>query len=285
MGLRWLLYQGMVPDECAGFIRPAAAAADHPDVREAEVIIATGGPWSSLVAGDRIARRLGRPLVLDYRDPWTTMFPGMTLPAGAVARRWNPRIERGLVTRASAIVSVTSTFPSLLETMLHLPGISARCHWIPNGFDPDDFAGVEPAASDCFTITYAGAIYGTRTPLPVVRALEALVKAGRIPRERFRLCVLGLPAARERRAVALSSIQDRIETPGLVSHRETLAQLLGSDINLLVDILYDGPNVHVPGKLYEYLRAGRCRGPGPTSSRVSAGSISRPRWQTSCEAA
>ena len=76
-------------------------------------------------------------------------------------------------------------------------------------------------------------------------------------RERLRLRILGPPASKVRPELALSPLQDRIETPGFLAHAETLACLLGSTINLLVDIVYDGPNAHVPGKLYEYLRAGR----------------------------
>jgi len=35
------------------------------------IVIATNPPHAAPIAGARIARRLGWPLVLDYRDPWT----------------------------------------------------------------------------------------------------------------------------------------------------------------------------------------------------------------------
>src|SRR6185369_4680048 len=35
------------------------------------IVIATNPPHAAVIAGGRIARRLGWPLVLDYRDPWT----------------------------------------------------------------------------------------------------------------------------------------------------------------------------------------------------------------------
>ena len=35
------------------------------------IVIATNPPHAAAIAGARISRRLGWPLVLDYRDPWT----------------------------------------------------------------------------------------------------------------------------------------------------------------------------------------------------------------------
>ena len=53
------------------------------------------------------------------------------------------------------------------------------------------------------------------------------------------------------------TLSARVEAPGFVSHRAALLALMSSTVNLLVDVVYEGPNVHTPGKLYEYLRANR----------------------------
>src|SRR5260221_744257 len=62
-----------LPDEWSGWIPPALAAGLM-RARRADLILATGPPFSGIVAAAVLAKASHRPLVLDYRDPWTT-FP------------------------------------------------------------------------------------------------------------------------------------------------------------------------------------------------------------------
>lgn len=276
VGYRWTLHHTLVPDMHAGFIKNAVKAAqamegtavgrggpavgpgsstgvsDRP-----QVVLATGGPWSSVIAGWRIARRLHLPLVVDYRDPWTVDFPGRSSRDGFLASRLSPGLERRVLSDAAAVVSVMPYLPGMLEERLHLPGLQARCFWIPNGFDPDDFAHIDPRPSEFFTLTYAGSLYGGRTLAPIFQALTQLAQAGEIALERVRVQVLGPPLERVRQQAGDFPGTESVRAPGFVPHEETLQSLMASTVNLQVDIVYEGPNVHVPGKLYEYLRAGR----------------------------
>jgi len=272
VALRYAIFHGLVPDDRAGFIEPAAALAADPRIHDVDVILATGQPWSCFLIGERLSARLRRPLVLDYRDPWTTTFAGMPRNEGLAAILANRRIERRVLRKAAAIVSVMEHFPSMLEEGLGLRGIGERFHWIPNGFDPEDFEGVEASVPETFTVTYSGSLYGGRRLGPVVAALEDLIAAGDVRREDVRLQVLGPPTSKVLGELGDSALRDRIVAPGRVTHAETLAAQAASAVNLLVDIIYDGPNIHVPGKLYEYLRSGRpvlaVSNPGLTSRLI-----------------
>jgi glycosyltransferase involved in cell wall biosynthesis len=254
---RWAIQQCLVPDERVGFISPAIRAASELGRNRFDVVLATGGPWSTFVAAEKISEELCLPLVLDYRDPWTTFFSGVPRGAGLLARWRNPRLERRIVSRARAIVSVHEGVPAIMEAGLRVPGLARRCHWIPNGYDPEDFEGLARTSSRHFVLSYVGSLYGTRTLRSIADALEALVRSGEMQADDLVLRVLGPSPARVMKDLQGSLIADRVEAPGLVAHRQALCALVNSTVNLLVDIVYDGPNVHTPGKLYEYLRAGR----------------------------
>ena len=254
---RWAVYQFMVPDQHSGFIAPAVRAASELGPDGFDVVLATGGPWSTFVAAEKIARVLRLPLVLDYRDPWTTTFSGVPREAGLLARWRNPRLERRIVERADAIVSVHQSVPPIMETGLGVKGLASRCHWIPNGYDPEDFEELPKEQPSEFVITYVGSLYRTRTLRGAAEALGRLVRSGDIKADELRVRVLGPSRARVMSEFAGSPIADRVDAPGFVSHREALSALVSSTMNLLVDVVYDGPNIHTPGKLYEYLRAGR----------------------------
>jgi glycosyltransferase involved in cell wall biosynthesis len=176
--------------------------------------------------------------------------------SGWRADRVGRSLETRLVRSAAAILGTFPSFGQLLEKGLGLPGLASRFHYIPNGFDPDDFAGIEARGTDAFTLTFAGSLYGTRTLSPLLRELGTLVREGEIPRERVRVRVLGT-APRLGAEIAEAGLEGRVDAPGPVPHREALASLLGSTMNVLVDIRYQGPNIHTPVKLFEYLRAGR----------------------------
>jgi glycosyltransferase involved in cell wall biosynthesis len=144
-----------------------------------------------------------------------------------------------------------------MERGLGLTGLAERCRWIPNGYDPEDFEGITPRPTSQFVLSYVGSLYGTRTLRSIADALEELVRSGQLKADDLVLRVLGPSPARVMKDLQGSLIADRVEAPGFVPHREAVGALVNSTINLLVDIRYDGPNVHAPGKLYEYLRAGR----------------------------
>jgi glycosyltransferase involved in cell wall biosynthesis len=254
---RWAIHQCLVPDDRAGFISPAVRAACDPGRSRFDVVLATGKPWSAFVAAERIADGLNLPLALDYRDPWTTPFSGRRIGAGLMALWRNPRLERRILSRARAIVSVHESVPAMMETGLGVPGLAARCRWIPNGYDPEDFEGLTRSPSSRFVLSYVGSLYRTRTLRSIADALGGLVRAGEVKADDLVFRVLGPSAAQVMKDLQGSPIADRVEAPGLVPHREALSALVNSTVNLLVDIIYDGPNVHTPGKLYEYLRAGR----------------------------
>ncbi len=254
---RWAIHQCLVPDDRKGFISPAVRAAANLGGERFDVILATGGPWSTFVAAEQISRMLRLPLVLDYRDPWTTVFSGLSREAGLLARWRNPTLERRIVSHARAIVSVHQSVPGIMETGLGLTGLASRCHWIPNGYDPEDFEGLVPTPSKEFVITYVGSLYGTRTLRTVADVLEELVRSGHLNSHDFRIRVLGPTRDRVMKDFAGPTLSTRVEAPGFVSHRDALSALMNSTVNLLVDVVYEGPNIHTPGKLYEYLRAKR----------------------------
>src|SRR6185503_19841099 len=63
------------PDSSMCWIKPATNAAVEACERSgAEVVWATGGPWSSLVVGRNGSLRTKLPYELDFRDPWTLAY-------------------------------------------------------------------------------------------------------------------------------------------------------------------------------------------------------------------
>ena len=100
-----------------------ALAALLPAMRElrkcqADVVLATGFPWSTLALGARLSRLTGVPLVVDMRDSWTTD------PRGWWSSPRHRRLERQVFEAADQIVCATDTMRVQYE-QLYL-GLSFR---------------------------------------------------------------------------------------------------------------------------------------------------------------
>ncbi len=78
------------------------------------IVIATSPPHAALIAGSRIARRLGWPLVLDYRDPWSA-YEWPAWHRGGFAQKIARRIESGLIQRSAARVLNTPSMRQWFE--------------------------------------------------------------------------------------------------------------------------------------------------------------------------
>ncbi len=249
-----------VPDTHVGWLPFAlhygAAAIRKEDI---DIIFATAPAFTSLLIGYALKKRTGKPLVLDYRDPWT-QNAFITYPTG-LHRKLEEKMERAVLQSADYIVTTTEEISQRL--IEKYPFIRNRCETIPNGFDSDDFRGLKrSASSDRFTITYAGKFYGLRTARHFLTALRNLFGKNNHLKDRIRVVFAGPEDRHTVRLVQELGLQDVVEMTGFVAHRESLQLMMNADVLLLVmsqgEVVGNGTGtMMIPGKTFEYLAARR----------------------------
>lgn len=264
---RWMLSLLGIPDPYSGWILPAvlaglAAIRTH----GVEHLFSSGPPWTAQLVGLILARLTGLPWTAHFRDPWTGPLSEMARikvvsPLSVRVESW---LERMVIRRADAVVCVTEEHAAALRAAN--PEMPAdKFVTIPNGFDGGEWDDIDSdggapgvAEEDTFVITYAGNLYNRRSPGPVFRSLRALIDAGEIPPGRVRVKLIGWCEVAEGRRVAelaaSCGLDDSVRLTGPLSRAETLRRMTRSGLLLL---LAEGLSLQVPGKTYEYLRAGR----------------------------
>ncbi|MBD3334673.1 MAG: glycosyltransferase, partial [Candidatus Eisenbacteria bacterium] len=109
--------------------------------RPVDAVLSTGPPFTAHLIGRSVARRIGRPWVADYRDPWThaAFYP----PRPGWVRRLDRRLEGRCLARADRNIVVV---PAMRDEFLadHPRLAPHRFAVIPNGYDPDDFPDPPP---------------------------------------------------------------------------------------------------------------------------------------------
>lgn len=218
-----------------------------------DIVFSSAPPVSAHTAAMRIARRSDVPWVADFRDLWTGN-PAYSAPAWR--RGIDERLERRLLAAADGIVGVTESFTSALNRLSRsrVPAIT-----IPNGYDEEDFVGLDPVPvePDVFRIVHTGTFYGQRSPEPFLRGVQRVLERHDALRARLRVRLLGSIGTRFDPLLDWFSqrFPGVLELPGYVDHSRALAEMLGATALLLIVDTSD--QVSLPGKVFEYLRAGR----------------------------
>ena len=247
---------------------------------EVDLVRASVAPYAIGPAVVELARRLGKPLVLDLEDPWA-LDEMMVYPTRG-HRRLELRKMRRVLSQADAVVMNTrEAARRVVEAVPDLAGRVVRA--IPNAFDPADFEGSVPKREDDrFRIVHTGSLhmdFGLRhrevSPLRrglggyvggvdflprshvfLVEALERLLEARPDLRDLVEVHFAGVLTEAEQQSLA--SVR-AATLHGFLSHRETIALIRSADLLFLP--MQDLPTGHratiVPQKTYEYVASGR----------------------------
>jgi glycosyltransferase involved in cell wall biosynthesis len=237
---RWV----MIPDKYFPWIKPAARAGAA--LKNIDAIYSTSDPLSDHLVALRISRETGVPFVAEFRDLWLGNPYFARAHPTPLHRALHARLERRVVAGASAIVGLSRGIAGYFERHYVKP---ARV--IYNCFDPEEYGPAAPPAGG-FTVVYAGALYSSRSPEPFLAGFAQFVKQ----HSDARFVIVGgspdldLPAMVQRHGLT-----GHVELTGRVSHGEALRRMQAASVLLAVQSPDD--DVHVPGKIFEYLGAGR----------------------------
>jgi glycosyltransferase involved in cell wall biosynthesis len=250
-GLRAALF---IPDGRAGWL-PGGTRAGLRAIRSerAEVIFASGPPFTAHWIARRLADRTGLPLVLDFRDPWTRapFYPRRPGPS----RVLDERLERSCLRRADAVLTVNRDIRD--DLLARYPDLeAARFHLLPNGYDPADFQGRSWDPQPDWTLTHTGTLPGDRFPTGFTRALRRLVAEDPEAAGRLRIRMIGRRNPEMERNLSEPPLDRLVRFEGYLPHAASVGAIIESRLLLL--FIEEGPRASgiLTGKLFEYLGSG-----------------------------
>ncbi len=242
----------LFPDPQKFWARPALRACEAIiAARRPDVIFATGGPWTSLLLGERLSARHGIPFVADFRDPWA-INPYLTYASPGMQQRAE-LLEAEVCAHAAAVIANTEELAESFRDKY--PHRADRVVAISNGFDaslPRQSSVSEPVVHR-LVLTHLGTVYVKRSPLPLFEAVNRLVSGqpdlvGRL--------LLNFTGEWEIQDPACNQLASRLELQGLlqrasrIDREECLARMATSQVLLVIQ---EGTPMQIPAKLYEYI--------------------------------
>jgi glycosyltransferase involved in cell wall biosynthesis len=198
-----------------------------------QVVVATGPPFSALVAARRAHGAV--PLVVELRDLWAGN-PAFDR-GGPVLRK----LESWVVREAAAVVAVT---PEAADD-LRRRHPEARIEEITNGFQPELLERRRPTEGPATTILHSGTLTKDRPLAPFLSAL----------RPPLRLVLHGYVAPEIQAEIAASSADVEVVPPS--GWDDAVERIANADVALVTQARGAGDETAVAAKVYEYLALGK----------------------------
>ncbi|NQW30747.1 MAG: hypothetical protein HQ472_09580 [Ignavibacteria bacterium] len=251
----WIRATFFIPDARIGWL-PTAKKSALKAITDYKIsaVYSSSPPYTCALIARSIKRKTGLPWVAGFRDPWTNF---LTTP-----ERWfvpamiDKKLERTVFEEADA---VESAWQGITEDALQkYPHLNReKFHHVPNGYDSSDFPVVQYQRTDKFTITYTGSLYGHRNPASFLAALELLNKSGVLDVNKVSLRFVGRFGAEVDAMLQSTLFAPAVDRIQYVPHEKSIEYALTSDaLLIIVDDTKESAEI-VPGKVYEYLGAGR----------------------------
>jgi glycosyltransferase involved in cell wall biosynthesis len=236
-----------------GWIKAAEQACSGLGADDVDLILASGPPFAPFVLAERLSKRLDRPYILDYRDPWWTEVMGMI-------RGLQPfidRLESRLLAGARAVIIVSSSWADDLDRRFK---IRSKLHVITNGYDPEDLTDVKPQEFGHFAIVYTGIFYPpTRVITPVLEALKRLRSRKGIEVEWY-FHYYGSQGAHVSEVAEKLGITECVKLHGMVPRSQAQSAIKGADISVVIASVFAETSTEIdgwiPAKLFETVGLG-----------------------------
>ncbi|WP_024832315.1 glycosyltransferase family 4 protein [Ruminiclostridium josui] len=221
-----------------------------------DVIYTTSAPYSDHLLGVYLKKQYPEiPLVCDFRDEWTNNPYHVRKGLRAKIER---NQEKMVLKYADCLITNT---PVMLSNFLRdNPETKDKFYVIPNGYDDEDFEGIEgiEPSNDKFTLTYTGLLYGKRKPDNFFEALKRAIDEGSVDKSKIRVRLIGNYKVEQLQEVIDSyKLREIVSLMPYMKHRECLTELMKSDALLLIEPSGPGAEAFYTGKVFEYMNTKR----------------------------
>jgi nucleoside diphosphate kinase len=226
-------------------------------IERPDCIFVTAPPFSSFVPAAFIGSMYRIPVVLDYRDEWAfSRQQWENSNKSAWAKFTDNLLERYVIGKCSAITATNASYISSLKKLY--PKASEKfSRVIPNGYDEDDFIGIESFKQTGYPIkiVYTGTVWKATSLNNIVAALSMLAQKQGEPL--FLLDIYGRVVPTEMTYLTTENAKKFISIHGYVEHDVVVQRMHEADILLISLSNLPGAGKIITGKLFEYMATGK----------------------------
>ncbi|QIM15870.1 glycosyltransferase family 4 protein [Leucobacter insecticola] len=227
----------------------AAQSLAMDDTWRPDVVVASGGPFTALRVGSKLAKNFDVPFVIDYRDLLAT---STYYQFGALRHRLDMAVENRIARQASLLATVSDPLAEELKISYDRPTVV-----VLNGYDPNDFKNLryEPKPGPLRIVHCGWVRPDRRDPGPFLRGVHQLLQES--PELEIEVDFYGPPPGTVLRLISELNLERVVSYRGQVNHATSLA--LQAEADALLLLLWNDPGERgvFSGKVFEYVGADR----------------------------
>lgn len=259
----WIRMNLFIPDARVGWYFPAVKTGSELLSREkVDAIVSVGPPHTTQLIGKKLAAKFKLPFVPVFIDPWTDIAYYKDFKRNSITKRIDERLEKSVLENSNAIVFVTKTMCENYEKKY--PFIKNKTNVLYWGYSEEDFSllaspSKSPADSSksddlpkergVEVLLHSGNIFDYQNPKLFWMTIKNEITKGR----KLKIKFIGTVAPEIKQSISDAGLNQYTEFKGFLPYKEMLQEMLNANYLL---VCASEPR-HVPGKLFEYLRAGK----------------------------
>jgi hypothetical protein len=237
-------------DRTVGWVKAAEEACTHLTANDVDVILASAPSFSAFTLAQRLAKKLQRPYVLDYRDLWSR---NLHHPVPLAMRR-----EASVLAGCAAVTTVSPSWGLVLDRQF---GIGSKLHVVSNGYDPDQLAKVKPNDFGHFAIVYTGSLWPPKRVIsPLMAALRCLNESVHRSRDGWKFHYYGKHTGHVCEEADRFGVTARVMVHGVVPRSRALEAVKGAGVAVVITSVAESAtpeeNGMVTGKIFEAIGLG-----------------------------
>jgi len=259
----WIRGNLFVPDARIFWVKPSVTIlTDLLTSNKINTIITTGPPHSLHLIGLKLKKKNpSLKWIVDLRDPWSEWDFLDTLSLSSRARNRHKKLEKEILSMADQVITIAPYHVSRFEALG-----GRKVELITNGYDEDDFKGIERTRTSKFTIRHIGMVDELRDPRPFMRVIRTLAEDSEFLKQTKIEFIGSVNSAFMDFVKDDTLLSKMVVFTKSVQHDELLKLYGETDIQLLILAHTALAPGNLPGKFFEYLASGNfIFGVGPES--------------------
>jgi len=245
----WVRFNIFIPDARVGWFFSAVPKGKKIlSNNNFDAVISLGPPHSTHLVGYRLSKIFKLPFVPVLIDPWVDIVYYKSAKRTRASVRFDNYLEKKILKHASKIIFVTnSTREDYVKKYSFLEEKSYVLYW---GYNEDSFEKLnDNYKTEEEVITHAGNIFDYQNPTELWKRIRKETDTGR----KIKLKFIGTVSPLIKKEIENNGLNKITEYLGFLPYIKMIDELKKSSYLLVCAT----EKRHVPGKLFEYLRAGK----------------------------
>ena len=239
-----------IPDARIGWYFPAVkGAANFINAEKIDAIVSIGPPHTTHLIGKKLSVKYNLPHLAVFIDPWVDIAYYQNFKRNSITLKIDSRLEKSVLQNAANAVFVTETMKESYQKKY--PFLKDKAQILYWGYSEEDFNDIELKDNKGSekVLVHAGNLFSYQNPAKLWQQVKTEIDNGNSVRLKF----IGTVDNEIVKSISSAGLDPYTDYLGFLPYKKMLTEVCNADFLLVCAT----ESRHVPGKLFEYLRAGK----------------------------